>query len=183
MNIQKKRKIMNSPGPIRIGFSGGGNVISCGSVEDFLLFFSAIKRFINWKEGPSRKSEYLVCNRLYKKYVKTQDLNNTTETILFIQQQFNKIQSDNGQKLSNIFSKIFSAYNRCTESISYYLNKGDEECAENLQIIVTLPLPYASFDLHRSLEELDNWDGPPFWTRFYLKELYDQGKEMPELPF
>lgn len=161
---------------IKVGFFGGANLIEVGDTETFLMFFHAIKKFTTWDDAFQKN---LICERLYRKYIKADDLESTTRILNRIRSDFNNIISRDCSLLS-VFQKHFEGYEKaCKHTNDFY-----QEFGKHIPIrIVVSTLPYCAIDTERSLEKLDTWDGPPFWTRFYLKELYDQGKDMPELPF
>lgn len=159
-----------------VGFFGGNNLVRTASVEEFLSFFEHVKQNIDWSNEEDRS---LITDRLYKKYVKEQDIDRTSELMRSIREQFER----SGQGALGFGTKdgrIFAAYEACVEDTKHFLHKRQKYVPIRITIA---ELPHCIIDTERPLAKLDAWDGPPFWTRFYLKELYDQGKEMPELPF
>lgn len=165
---------------MNIGFLGGSGVRVVGEEENFLMFFSSIKNWIDWDLMPNHNCQNLICDRLYKRYVRMQDLDLTTDAMNFIFEQFQRIVTDTNEILANRLSNILESYLKCVENIKFIQKQRE---TKNVLRIIVAELPHCVIDTERSLEKLDAWDGPPFWTRFYLKELYDQGKEIPELPF
>lgn len=166
---------LNSP-KIEIGFSGGVNIVNVGNVDKFLSFFWVIRNSVKFSNN---EEKFLITDRLYKRYIKENDLERTSQIMDFVKEQFKEIFSKDIESY-NKFDGIFRAYKKSIEHVHWF----NEDAGEYLPIFICIStLPYCAIDTERSLEKLDAWDGPPFWTRFYLKELYDQGKEIPELPF
>lgn len=163
---------------IRIGFSSANHVIEVDTAIGFLNFFGCIKKYITWDKNSTW--EDLICNRLYKRYVKKDNLEATEFALNFIADKFKDIFNTKGESLFDIFRNYFESYSKSTNYSKMFLEKYNEYIPI---IICTTSLPHCVIDTERSLEKYDTLDGPPFWTRFYLKELCDQGKDMPELPF
>lgn len=164
---------------INIGFFGGRNIVQVGNISLFLCFFNGVKKIIENDKNFEKDFYSLICNRFYKKYIREEDLNNTTKAMNLIEEKFKCLPVNN----SNFFEEtqlLFSSYNKCLEYTEFIYKKHKKYIP--IRIVIS-DLPYCAIDTERSLEKLDAWDGPPFWTRFYLKEFYDQGKDIPELPF
>ena len=163
---------------IEIGLSSACNILIVGHINIFLTFFHAVKTIVNWHEYAAPHDDYLIIDRLYKRYVRENELIRTRKCMNFIYDQITAKTKDVNvvdatKKMCDIF---FRSFDNTTDF------KRDESIYVPIIIVIT-NLPYCIIDQERSLEKLDTWDGPPFWTRFYLKELVDQGKPLPELPF
>jgi hypothetical protein len=160
---------------INIGFSCFGNLLQVGNVFFFLSFFGEVKKIIKTGEIP-QKYIHLICDRLYKRYIKEEDLAATTEAMDFIAEKFKSV-----TKTFEENEHMFSCYKRILKKDKFFrIDEGEKYFPIR---IVVAELPHCVIDNHRLLSTYDTHDGPPFWTRFYLKEFYDQGKPMPELPF
>lgn len=161
-----------------VGFFGGSDLRPVGSVKYFLDFYKTIKNTIDWEEAPCKESKKLICDRLYKRYVRNDDFDLTVDSMHYIFSVFKNNKS--GGNIADKFSDLYSNFLDSVDNFKYFqIHRGNT----NLLRIIITDMPQCLIDTNRSLEKLDTWDGPPFWTRFYLKELMDQGKPIPELPF
>jgi hypothetical protein len=133
-----------------VGFMGGSSLVELGDASemiDFLKFFS---------EKMERYGDGELSNRLYKKYIKLEQLG---ALALMVKELKVKLSSDEDKYL-----KYLSGIETCIESAElFYKSWG---IYQPLKIAVT-DVPYYIEDKNRPLEQYDTL-GPnesPFWLR------------------
>ncbi|KGM27773.1 hypothetical protein [Photorhabdus akhurstii] len=169
-----------------IGFSGGALIVELGTVNDVALFFECLKLFVEWKYP--KQNWHLLTDRLYKRYLRLEDVEVAKEQMMQARQLFMELPSSviewdqtilaDSEKsklnpellmLSDVFSRYFSAFLECLESaeVMYEEFKSYPDYQyEPLKVVIT-DMPLYLDDQHRPLEQYDalSPDDPPFWLR------------------
>lgn len=102
--------------------------------------------------------------RLYKKYVKEEDLN---PTLCLLKKLKGKTRND-----KNLLKELISKFEYATQSSVYFKNKYGHYDAVRF---VLLDEPYCTLSRNIPLEDYDNNDGEPFWMRpQYILDHYSQ---------
>ena len=164
-----------------IGIAGGGTVWGLGTVQEIQLFFDCIETHVvksfpneNWK---------LITDRLYKRYLRPQELDVAVEKMNMIQKVFATLPNNTvdwtdyaaldkeyhlnqyAKTLDNIFKKYFEAFYDCVEAakLSYesYTQNPDFEYERVFFLISEIPWSFVEKD--RLDEDYDNLQGDPFW--------------------
>jgi transcription elongation factor GreA-like protein len=125
--------------------------------DDMLQFFRDIQELKSCI--PSNKNEIIV-DRLYKRYLKIDQIEDALKILGIIHLQVINKNSD------NIIRSIIGALN---DSKEFYL---DFDKYVPIRIGIT-EIPQVFDDDMRDLSEYDNLEGPPFWLREYLQEYPD----------
>ena len=164
-----------------IGIAGGGTVWGLGTVQEIQLFFDCIETHVvksfpneNWK---------LITDRLYKRYLRPQELDVAVEKMNMIQKVFASLPNNTvdwtdyaaldkeyhlnqyAKTLDNIFKKYFEAFYDCVEAakLSYesYTQNPDFEY-ERVFFLIS-EIPWSFVEKERLDEDYDNLQGDPFW--------------------
>ena len=125
--------------------------------DDMLQFFRDIQELKSCI--PSNKNEIIV-DRLYKRYLKIDQIEDALKILGIIHLQVINQNSD------NIVRSIIGALK---DSKEFYL---DFDKYVPIRIGIT-EIPQVFDDDMRDLSEYDNLEGPPFWLREYLQEYPD----------
>ncbi|UNZ53285.1 hypothetical protein [Agrobacterium tumefaciens] len=169
-----------------IGFTGGSSIRQIGTVADMVLFFDCLNLFVV-SENP-RENWKLITERLYKKYVRLEELVETCALMERARTMFEKIPSSSVNRvsrdsfdselynidfsvpiLSDLFAKYFIGFFYCAESssINYEEFNGNKAYRYEPVMTVITDLPDYMIACQRSLEEYDllRFEDPPFWLR------------------
>ena len=164
-----------------IGIAGGGTVWSLGTAQEIQLFFDCIETYVV-KSFPNENWE-LITDRLYKRYLRPQELDVAVEKMKMIQKVFATIPNNAvdwtdyavldeeyhlnqyAKTLDEIFKKYFEAFYDCVEAakLSYesYTQNPDFEY-ERVFFLIS-EIPWSFVEKERLDEDYDNLQGDPFW--------------------
>lgn len=144
-----------------IGFCGGGLLHETGTVSEFQSFFNTLVKLS--EVFPNKLDWSLVLDRLYKRYVRLEDLDNTKEIMDFCKMLLVKEENEK----NNPFLRYFRHFDSCIgDAKAVYAAFG-----EYIPIkIAIVDLPWQMLEERRPLEEYDQLEGEPFWTREYTEE-------------
>lgn len=147
---------------INVGFCGGYDVYESGTPNEIKNFFNAINELALTNQNNLDWS--LVLDRLYKRYVRFDDLYKTKEVIDFCK---NILIKEGDSETDNEFLKYFRHfYSSLSSAISFHETFGEYR---PIKIIVT-DLPWCILEEKRPLNEYDQLNGEPFWSREYSAE-------------
>lgn len=168
----------------KVGINGGGLLVETGDVFAMSVFFDLVTKHASLLE---KSESALVCDRLYRRYVRREDAEATLEVIRSIKDLFSSIptstldsrfSNENRESsgilfsedyLSEAFSKYFSAIERCLESAEYmfrYFEKDEKvDYAYDPVVIIRSELPGFMLDKRISLSAYDELEGDPFWLK------------------
>ena len=155
-----------------IGFSGGGLITELGSIEDVQMFFDLINYYVV-KKYPN-KNWPIIMDRLYKRYIKSDELDMSVELMECVKNEFKNIKSTpkhnkenfdySKNTLFDIFENYFKNFSQCAEmtklSFEEFKNIPDYKY-EPIKIVIT-DQPWYLFETTRTLEDYDNLNGTPF---------------------
>ncbi|MBG7618776.1 hypothetical protein I5R65_04815 [Herbaspirillum sp. AP02] len=162
-----------------IGIDGGHSVYETGTTSDFVLFFECLEYFVA-KKNPDQDWT-LLTDRLYRRYLKLEELNPAAILMKEVEEIFNKTSSSEvawkqeliGDKsktwldpsranLADVFSGFFDNFKKARESsLSFF------EVFKIYQPVKIVPADLAGIATEkvRSLQEYDVLEGKPFWLR------------------
>ena len=159
-----------------LAFHGGNTINELGPIADVLCFFACVERFAADVLGENGCR--LVLDRLYKRYLRLEELEPAVSAMAAIQSCFATIPASqiewvaynisaeetrhnlNGATLADVMDEHFTRFNDCVESAF--------GCLQRLSFFRPVKIirsDFASIDREdkRPLEEYDALDGPPFW--------------------
>lgn len=152
-----------------IGYSGGGLIAELGSVEDVQTFFSLIQKYVVSKH-PTKNWSILI-DRLYKRYLKAEELEIAIELMKIVEDEFKKkeqLRINSGEKsIFTYFKSYFEKFLLCAEMIqlSYEeFGSSPDYKYEPMKLVIT-DLPWYLIEQNRSLDEYDKLSTIPFWLR------------------
>ncbi|WP_118988332.1 hypothetical protein [Photorhabdus sp. CRCIA-P01] len=163
-----------------IGFHGGHTVYEHGPASDVIVFFQCITVYAEHVQ-----SEYdfsLLTDRLYRRYLKQNELRPAMELMSIVECLFGKVQSNtvdwkmmevnfeltkldlNQLTLNLVFTDYFRRFVDAKESAESFLNTF--KIYQPVKIVIS-DLPWFIDDKNRPLEQFDALgpDDPPFWLR------------------
>ncbi|MFK6082196.1 hypothetical protein Q4334_04520 [Acinetobacter baumannii] len=145
-----------------IGFCGGGLLHETGTISEVQSFFNTLYKLS--EDFPNKVDWSLVLDRLYKRYVRFDDIDKTKEIMDFCKTLLVK---DGENEKNNPFMKYFRHFDSCVgDAKAVYTTFG-----EYIPIkIAVVDLPWQMLEERRPLEEYDQLEGEPFWSREYTKE-------------
>ncbi|MEI7073916.1 hypothetical protein WCU79_17925, partial [Pectobacterium versatile] len=167
-----------------IGLSGGDLVVELGTVNDFSLFFQCVNDLTKWKYPDEDWN--LLMDRLYKRYLRLEELTLTKEKMNRVRDLFSIVPNTsiywdnettasrnkswlntNQPTLSDIFHRYFEAFLECAESaeLNYHLFNSHQGYEYEAVKVVISDLPWFIEDKNRPLEQYDALgpDDMPFW--------------------
>lgn len=171
--ITKWEFIMNE----HVGFTGGSILMDVGTEYDFLLFFECINSFVA-KKYPN-KNWSVITDRLYRKYLASNELDIAYSLMNEIQVEFRKIpinaicidysksrlrKMENGY-LYNLFYDFFHCFFDCLESSKYSFEESrkNEDYRYEPVFTINAQIPFYIMDKMKNLTEYDRNEGRPFW--------------------
>jgi hypothetical protein len=160
-----------------IGFSGGGSMFELGSVSDMQCFFSVIE-----KNKEKLQEPHLFLDRLYRRYVRFDELDAVETMMPSLRDIFSAIRTDESvlrklgwqkeetmrdlsqKNLLDFFSRYFEAIEHCICMARLVHADHDEYIPLRTGVV---DIPFFIYDKMRSLSEYDALgpDDPPFWLR------------------
>jgi hypothetical protein len=161
-----------------IGLFGGPTVAELGPAADVQLFFDCIASFV--VPAVADRDWPLVTDRLYRRYVRREDLEPTQELINEVQNRFGAVASSAVDwteiagpnavtrldpakpTLAAVFAAYFERFADCRGSAQIYFQTWQQY--RPVKIGIT-DLPDAITEKNRPLAEYDSLEGEPFWKR------------------
>ncbi|MDC6379308.1 hypothetical protein BW687_003840 [Pseudomonas graminis] len=161
----------------RVGFQGGSSIFELGIASDMACFFSVIRGKIELS-----RSELLILDRLYRRYLRLEELEGATVLMLRSRQCLAGIstcmveleglgwRSNNScldstcLNYAEIFVKYFDGFEYCVESAKgFYEDWGVYKPVRT----VVCDMPDYMVEKLRPLDEYDSLgaNDPPFWLR------------------
>ncbi len=166
-----------------VGITGGGMIRYLGNKEEMQEFFHLIDRYT--KEYDSNTDYNLILDRLYKRYLKLEELEETKRLLNRIQNIFFKIPCDaeyirflntnmesssvnfKAKNLKEFFEEYFYIILKTIDSAifdhEYYKKKG--EFSYRRVRITKQDIVQHTIDEMRPNEIYDNLEGEPYWIR------------------
>lgn len=119
--------------------------------------FKKIDKFI---QENNIKNGNLISDRLYKRYVRFTDIQETEDVMKEIEKKFIENNMDNGSK----YQIFFNTFYECAEEVKYLVEIGREYGRLQIGLV---ELPYALEEKQLSNEYYDNLpiDADPIWMR------------------
>ncbi len=168
----------------KVGINGGGLLVEIGDASAMSVFFDLVTEHAFQLDEPAIA---LVCDRLYRRYVRREDAEATLEALRSIRDVFSSVPATtleeriaNEKKdgsgilftetnLAGAFSKYFSAIDRCIESAEYafqYFEEGRKlEYSYEPVMVIRSELPGFMLDKRIPLSAYDELGGDPFWLK------------------
>lgn len=161
-----------------IGFFGGPTISELGPVADVQLFFDCIGSLVV-PAAPDRNWS-LLTDRLYRRYLRREELTPAQEMMDEVQKRFGAIPSStvdwgnitvstgvsrldpSKATLAEVFSAYFERFARCRKSAEIFFQTW--QSYQPLKIVI-VDLPDSITDQNRPLEEYESLEGEPFWKR------------------
>ncbi|ULU26781.1 hypothetical protein DYST_03729 [Dyella terrae] len=161
-----------------IGFCGGSSMCELGPVSDVTLFFDCISAYA---AASTDKNWSLLTDRLYRRYVRQDDLDETSGLMAEVRNVFSTIPSaavdwsaldvlpnsssrlkSNLATLGLVFARYFDTFDVCVASAKLFY--------ESWKIyqpvrVGTTDVPAFMTDKKRPLADYEALDGEPFWRR------------------
>lgn len=172
-----------------IGYLGINSIMNLGTRSDVVLFFDVIKAYPVFDNPEIDFS--LVTDRLYKRYVRFEDLDKTHELMKFIGESFKALPPscvewspvqtiENGRTnldnskstLYEVFQDYFECFDELVASAKYFYE--DDGSYRPIKIARTTT-PYYVYFKRIPLEYYDNLNEKPYWCWGIeeLNELYE----------
>lgn len=167
-----------------IGFCGGSSICEVGTASDVVLFFECLDYFVV-KNNPERDWS-LLTDRLYRRYLKLEELSSAAMLMNEVKEIFSKIPSSevdwkpelignksktwldpSHPKLADVFIKFFENFAYCVESAKLNYEAFKSYPGYQYEPVKTVPTDLAGIatEKTRSLQEYDALEGKPFWLR------------------
>lgn len=185
---------MSLSNPNVVAIQGGGNVKHLGSAAKVLALFDCIRKF-----GADTLDQGLLLDRLYKRYLRNEEVEPALTALKHVLRRFEAIHSRDvdwaalgvdtdeptfqsaDASLAEVWSEFFRRINDCGESVLYYCRKGEPWAAP----LKLSRADFASLDREdkRPMAEYDALEGPPFWLAEppppVSSPSYKSGREVP----
>ncbi|MDE1497413.1 hypothetical protein KKJ25_21600 [Xenorhabdus bovienii] len=162
-----------------VGFSGGRRISDLGTVDDVALFFACVKQFVEGKYPD--QDWHLLTDRLYKRYLRSEELHPAREKMVQVKQVFTELPSslidwnnisDESRLnpelpiLSDVFDDYFSTFLTCAASAEFMHENVQPYPSGYLKVMIT-EIPYYAGEQKRPLEQYDalGADDLPFWIQ------------------
>lgn len=168
----------------KVGFHGGGTLVEVGDVCAMEVFFEVVRESI---ATPSDTELATIVDRLYRRYVRLEDVAHTRSAVALIRTAFaslplsvldgrlSQVERINGgildekNDLAFAFSKYFYAIEQCIDSAEVNLRhfKARPEISYEYEpvVIIRSEMPAFFIDKRIKLPAYDDLEGPPFWLR------------------
>ncbi|KQG95747.1 hypothetical protein APC57_06270 [Acinetobacter baumannii] len=147
---------------IMVGFSGGYDMYVSGTSSEIQKFFDAIKNLA--LATPNDMDWSLVLDRLYKRYVRIEDIDRTKQIMEYCKANLTREnEEENGNPFVMYFRHFFSSV---SSAISFYEAFGEYRPIK----LTVVDLPWQMLEAQRPLEEYDQLEGQPFWSREYTEK-------------
>lgn len=161
-----------------IGFYGGSSICELGPAADVQLFFDCVRAFV----APAlSKHQKILIDRLYRRYVRHEDVLATQELMDEISEAFAKVPTSSidlsglakpsaktrldpsKPTLSDLFSQYFLRYLWCRESADGLYK--DSGIYRPIRLSVT-DMPEFITDDQRPLDAYDALEGASLWSKY-----------------
>jgi len=166
-----------------VGFFGGGSMVGLGPASDMQLFFDCIDAHAVARRP--RADWALVTDRLYRRYVRLEDVGVTRELLGIIQEEFSRTpvaEVDwNGraragkpsalnpkmQNLGQVFARYIASFHEIAEESVLAWESAKSEPGYSFQAprVCLADLAATIEEQDRPLAEYDSLEGPPLWQR------------------
>ncbi|MCC7633269.1 hypothetical protein [Stenotrophomonas rhizophila] len=168
----------------KVGFNGGSTLFNLGCAQAVAAFFSLIRAYT--KPFPDRDWS-LVTDRLYRRYVRQEDVALTRELLIEVSELFSKINSTElhsffdvdalacggldleASTLDKTFARYFEAAFECMHSAEVNFAKFSLDAVNPYSyeplLIIRSQLPAFMIDKQIPLSAYDELDGDPFWLK------------------
>lgn len=149
-----------------VGFCGGGLMHESGTANEIQIFFDTLRGVEQITFNDLEWS--LVLDRLYRRYVRFEDIDKTKQVMDYYKTILVKKSED---EISNLLLRYFRHFDSSVSSaLSFYQAFG-----EYLPIkISVVDLPWYLLEGQRPLHEYDQLEDKPFWLRAYTEEEIDR---------
>lgn len=164
-----------------IGFIGGSSLCELGPTSDVIMFFDCLRRYVQ-QRNPSRDIS-LLTDRLYRRYLRLDELDLAESTMKFSQEEFANtfssvvnwriyIAQNPGTRLdylqptlAGVFSRYFDLFYHCVESakLSYEAFKDYPGYSYEPVKTVVSDMPDFMLESKRKLSDYDALMDEPFW--------------------
>lgn len=169
----------------KVGLDGGSSLCELGTAKDVIAFFYCVDKFVVNSDRFSEVDFKLLTDRLYRRYIRQEELGRAEELMLMVRDFFCEINySDvdwsaagvdfnqtllefNCKSLADIFSSFFVCFSHCSESaaINYEAFKAYSGYVYEPVRIIISDLPEYFVEKNRTLDEYDKLSGLPFWQQ------------------
>ncbi|RBH85820.1 hypothetical protein BRL93_22910 [Xanthomonas oryzae pv. oryzae] len=164
-----------------IGINGGHTTYDLGTPSDVVLFFDCINAFVSGKYPG--KEWGILTDRLYRRYLRFDDLERCSELMELVKTEFNDISASSikwdkstldgdgktflafrSSNLSDVFRRYFEAFSKAKESAKSFYDEFN--IYQPVRILVS-DLPNLVIEKMRPLEDYDSLeqDATPFWLQ------------------
>ncbi|WP_221887384.1 hypothetical protein [Xanthomonas cerealis] len=164
-----------------IGINGGHTTYDLGTPSDVVLFFDCINAFVT--EKYPGKEWGLLTDRLYRRYLRFDDLERCSELMGLVKISFNEISASSiewnksildgdsktllafrSSNLSGVFYNYFEAFSKAKESATSFY--GEFNIYQPVRILVS-DFPNLVIEKMRPLKDYDSLeqDATPFWLQ------------------
>lgn len=172
----------------KVGFTGGSSIVEVGSANGMNAFFALIRE--STRRSPERDWS-LISDRLFKRYVRQEDLQSTKRDLEDIRALFSVVQATEVNKvlgmeelasasltkgaesLSESFSRYFDAAFHCIESaevnFAMFGSAPEYEYSYEPVIVIRSEMPAYLVDSRIPLSDYDELTGNPFWLQPRLR--------------
>lgn len=159
-----------------VGFYGGSSLRELGPSADVALFFECLDTYVAKGSG----SWDLLKDRLYRRYLKEDELNEASALMRKVKEAFAELPSSSvdwgnllnvpnqtrldphQSNLMQVFFSYFEAFDYCVESAIVFLKSWN--IYQPVRLVVS-DLPDFMNEKKRLLEQYDDLEGSPFWLR------------------
>lgn len=166
-----------------IGITGGFNIFELGSAVEVRLFFDCIKTYV---VQPHQEEDWsILTDRLYKRYLRLEDLDAASQKMCKVQKIFSKLKSTDsinwsdykfdekngskinflGETLEKVFEAYFSSFFDCVEAakMDFYSYDNHQDAIFRPVKLTITKMPWYIIEKQRPLSDYDNLEGDPFW--------------------
>jgi hypothetical protein len=161
-----------------IGINGGSSICEIGPQPDVVVFFKCLDIYVVQTHLDTDYS--LLTDRLYRRYLRLEELDKATTLMGQARQKFAKILSTSvdwesmgitltksslnltKKTLADVFSKYFECFDSCVSDARLFYN----DWGKYLPVrVMVSDVPEFITDKLRPLEEYDALEGEPFWLQ------------------
>jgi hypothetical protein len=168
----------------KVGINGGGTLTEVGDADGMQAFFDMISMI---GESMDDESIKLITDRLYRRYVRLEDVEQTRNVLasirerllavptIVLKERFPALNEERSGILFGegsvafAFSKYFYAIEHCLEaaevSLRYFSAKPEFGYHYEPVMVVRSEMPACIVDRRSVLSEHEQLDGPPVWLR------------------
>ena len=161
-----------------VGFHGGSSICELGPSADVALFFECLDAYA--AKPHSGENWSLLTDRLYRRYLKQDELDEASALMKNAQEIFASVPSasvnwegmsavpsrsrlnPDQPNLADVFSKYFENFDYCVESAKVFFKSW--KIYQPVRTVVS-DLPDFMTDKKRPLDQYEALEGKPFWLR------------------